>query len=98
MAIGYWVAPTPDMSTRSWAWAVCRVNNATVEAISPTNRARHRRGLPVVAEVRLVISFLLLIVHAVIAVDEGRVLDRKSTRLNSSHVAISYAVFCLSTQ
>src|SRR5207253_9586521 len=25
----------------------------------------------------------------------GAVLDRKSTRLNSSHVAISYAVFCL---
>src|SRR5690625_6131342 len=25
----------------------------------------------------------------------GVVLDRKSTRLNSSHVAISYAVFCL---
>src|SRR5690625_7108362 len=25
----------------------------------------------------------------------GRPLDRKSTRLNSSHVAISYAVFCL---
>src|SRR5207253_5486084 len=24
-----------------------------------------------------------------------RILDRKSTRLNSSHVAISYAVFCL---
>src|SRR5207253_8294793 len=24
-----------------------------------------------------------------------RVIDRKSTRLNSSHVAISYAVFCL---
>src|SRR5690625_5891129 len=24
--------------------------------------------------------------------------DRKSTRLNSSHVAISYAVFCLKTQ
>src|SRR2546430_13140628 len=29
-------------------------------------------------------------------VDEGcRVLDRKSTRLNSSHSQISYAVFCL---
>src|SRR5439155_8468329 len=27
-----------------------------------------------------------------VAVEEG---DRKSTRLNSSHVAISYAVFCL---
>src|SRR5690625_6244888 len=25
----------------------------------------------------------------------GRLQDRKSTRLNSSHVAISYAVFCL---
>src|SRR5436309_9662426 len=25
----------------------------------------------------------------------GRVVDRKSTRLNSSHVKISYAVFCL---
>src|SRR5690625_5498510 len=24
-----------------------------------------------------------------------KILDRKSTRLNSSHVAISYAVFCL---
>src|SRR5690606_40317986 len=27
--------------------------------------------------------------------DEGRAEDRKSTRLNSSHVKISYAVFCL---
>src|SRR5690625_6827414 len=26
---------------------------------------------------------------------DGRGKDRKSTRLNSSHVAISYAVFCL---
>src|SRR5207253_3836986 len=28
-------------------------------------------------------------------VRRGAALDRKSTRLNSSHVAISYAVFCL---
>src|SRR5437588_7977110 len=27
--------------------------------------------------------------------DAGRGLDRKSTRLNSSHTVISYAVFCL---
>src|SRR3989442_9400672 len=27
--------------------------------------------------------------------DGGATLDRKSTRLNSSHVRISYAVFCL---
>src|SRR5258705_3838605 len=25
----------------------------------------------------------------------GRIVDRKSTRLNSSHLGISYAVFCL---
>src|SRR5439155_12224320 len=30
-----------------------------------------------------------------LGVAHGRGLDRKSTRLNSSHVAISYAVFCL---
>src|SRR2546426_2639013 len=28
-------------------------------------------------------------------VDEGAQSDRKSTRLNSSHLVISYAVFCL---
>src|SRR5256885_13248474 len=28
----------------------------------------------------------------------GAVLDRKSTRLNSSHLVISYAVFCLKKQ
>src|SRR5690606_41680483 len=28
-------------------------------------------------------------------VERGRAVDRKSTRLNSSHVKISYAVFCL---
>src|SRR5690625_1292124 len=33
------------------------------------------------------------VLTAVFAV--GTLLDRKSTRLNSSHVAISYAVFCL---
>src|SRR5690625_5490823 len=36
--------------------------------------------------------------HSVVLIRGGRVkdLDRKSTRLNSSHVAISYAVFCWS--
>src|SRR5699024_12531885 len=29
---------------------------------------------------------------------EGVDIDRKSTRLNSSHVSISYAVFCLKTK
>src|SRR5690606_41252320 len=33
--------------------------------------------------------------RAVLPVRLGKALDRKSTRLNSSHVKISYAVFCL---
>src|SRR5690606_40918322 len=30
-----------------------------------------------------------------VAIEDGGVLDRKSTRLNSSHAKTSYAVFCL---
>src|SRR5947209_1064333 len=41
------------------------------------------RGIPHVLRVRMVAPF------------EQRVRDRKSTRLNSSHANISYAVFCL---
>src|SRR5258708_26148475 len=33
--------------------------------------------------------------HAVHAERDAHILDRKSTRLNSSHQIISYAVFCL---
>src|SRR5699024_12780232 len=31
----------------------------------------------------------------ILNIDVGEIQDRKSTRLNSSHVSISYAVFCL---
>src|SRR5699024_12022625 len=37
--------------------------------------------------------FSLVTLHKI--TDLGSGLDRKSTRLNSSHVSISYAVFCL---
>src|SRR5438552_4464942 len=37
----------------------------------------------------------LIVVFGLIIVLTGLVLDRKSTRLNSSHQIISYAVFCL---
>src|SRR5690242_21530349 len=33
--------------------------------------------------------------HAFMASDKSMLKDRKSTRLNSSHMSISYAVFCL---
>src|SRR2546430_4992279 len=38
---------------------------------------------------------LLLDVHVDVGDLVGRTVDRKSTRLNSSHSQISYAVFCL---
>src|SRR5690625_6347010 len=41
---------------------------------------------PIAADLRRELYFLI---------QDGRSEDRKSTRLNSSHVAISYAVFCL---
>src|SRR5690625_6688725 len=49
------------------------------DAIRPT-RCRHRYATTPCRCVRM---------------DLETVIDRKSTRLNSSHVAISYAVFCL---
>src|SRR4051812_50008165 len=36
-----------------------------------------------------------VMIGAMLGVRESRHLDRKSTRLNSSHMSISYAVFCL---
>src|SRR5690625_5393276 len=44
---------------------------------------------------QLAIALPLVLPPVVLAVAWFGLLDRKSTRLNSSHVAISYAVFCL---
>src|SRR5207253_5250794 len=56
-----------------------------VEVDRPNRQERFRKGKsdPVDA------------IEAARAAQSGRSTDRKSTRLNSSHVAISYAVFCL---
>src|SRR5690625_5749391 len=49
------------------------------------------------AELRAQSYQLTALSRVAVAGDQGAFveLDRKSTRLNSSHVAISYAVFCL---
>src|SRR5690349_24216715 len=41
------------------------------------------------------LGYSKLFEHGPIAIPDDRQIDRKSTRLNSSHVEISYAVFCL---
>src|ERR1022692_5031744 len=43
----------------------------------------------------VLISPLYLLLPAVLIFLIGTEIDRKSTRLNSSHLVISYAVFCL---
>src|SRR5260221_6523905 len=44
---------------------------------------------------RMVLAGLITAADYVQALRRRRELDRKSTRLNSSHTVISYAVFCL---
>src|SRR5438874_3234241 len=58
-----------------------------------TTLFRSRRGHPSYASRRSqTCSYATRIVRDCLAAGKG---DRKSTRLNSSHVEISYAVFCL---
>src|SRR3712207_8966602 len=55
--------------------------------------ARHRHSLPLVVVKDGVAVLEIGEAHLVHVI--GRAQDRKSTRLNSSHANISYAVFCL---
>src|SRR5256885_12753281 len=50
----------------------------------------------IVCHLRDIEELCVLRYHAMLAMPEPRMfVDRKSTRLNSSHLVISYAVFCL---
>src|SRR5256885_9724053 len=75
------------ISASSWR------NNCASSASLPTSCSNRRGAIP--APLLLLLLYLL---HNAIPPrrfehDVGR--DRKSTRLNSSHLVISYAVFCL---
>src|SRR2546426_2437244 len=61
------------------------LGNVAEERVGGDNLAidKARRGIPLDRELSSVLG------------DEGGTQDRKSTRLNSSHLVISYAVFCL---
>src|SRR3712207_8298552 len=60
------------------------------DATAPTPRRSERKGLSTKAKVGIALA-----VYLGVAILLYLILDRKSTRLNSSHANISYAVFCL---
>src|SRR3989442_4473635 len=68
---------------RSW--------NAVLDADHPGASCVHRSALT--GQARSLSTFV--VVPPVVGVSTVPAVDRKSTRLNSSHVRISYAVFCL---
>src|SRR5207249_12094966 len=78
---------------------LARRDNQTVVDDGEPRRKQERKAVPnVLAQERIVprIEFGPLHALAVVATcPDVPFLDRKSTRLNSSHVSISYAVFCL---
>src|SRR5688572_31439312 len=61
---------------------VLRVRTFDLECVRCRSESHHR-------------SAAIEIVGDVLHLGVGEILDRKSTRLNSSHSQISYAVFCL---
>src|SRR5690554_7154795 len=63
---------------------------------SPFGRPAHRRTTPaVIPASQHSLKRNQISRNAVTVVERLQQADRKSTRLNSSHVRISYAVFCL---
>src|SRR5699024_11929814 len=59
-----------------------------------------KTGTPTMGGLTFLLSIIVTSILAIIFMDNANpiillLLDRKSTRLNSSHVSISYAVFCL---
>src|SRR5699024_11435100 len=76
--------PTGNPST---LWSTCKLN----AEYEPCNRELRSRS-------NLFLNPSRAIAHRrtfASSDDEAHLKDRKSTRLNSSHVSISYAVFCL---
>src|SRR5690625_6619942 len=86
----------PDMSAPYDPDWTDRAEQAALEAGIPTRRGTYIWAMgpsyETPAEIR---AFARLGADAVGMSTVPEVIDRKSTRLNSSHVAISYAVFCL---
>src|SRR5690625_706323 len=78
-------APMPENNDQITAVAIEHIENgpASTEAIAAAAKSDHP------------VSAIRDLIDQTIAAAIPVIIDRKSTRLNSSHVAISYAVFCL---
>src|SRR5439155_14856194 len=72
----------------------CHVHLRTRDARGPRLVAGNRHRCARVSVLRFSLPFRLVPVSRN-SPGQSHFQDRKSTRLNSSHVAISYAVFCL---
>src|SRR5690625_6237461 len=68
--------------------SVCAIINDKVILINERSFSFMKRTI-------LLMFLVLLLMGGCKDIKNNQDLDRKSTRLNSSHVAISYAVFCL---
>src|SRR5258707_10037748 len=62
---------------------------------SPVNGRAFRRHLVSRVMTGLIVALSGIAVLALVLILGNLLIDRKSTRLNSSHANISYAVFCL---
>src|SRR5258708_19413893 len=71
-----------------------KMSFAPGEHVAGSN-AHSEQHPPVLGHTGIAIGALLLHVDRNAGVSEDRRIDRKSTRLNSSHQIISYALFCL---
>src|SRR3712207_8556983 len=97
-----------DIGVLEFRRVLFRSRRITTEGASPNRRKRMSRVSSSVrsAETAVdlsggnltlvtIVGVIALVALAMAVVFRKQVLDRKSTRLNSSHANISYAVFCL---
>src|SRR5699024_11726836 len=109
--LGTFAAVLPQEEFLSWGWRVPFLLSFVLLVIGMIVRSKitespiflaaleKEKNEPVKAKKKLPIVEVLrrpkALILTMLAGASGFALDRKSTRLNSSHVSISYAVFCL---
>src|SRR5687768_18171848 len=84
--------------SRDWSSDVCSSDLSSLQSLSRSLMSQVRAEAQKIARKPTdenVAEALLNFVDAQVDVTPEELLDRKSTRLNSSHGYISYAVFCL---